>query len=136
MQYCRDGAMTVAKMLESIATSGPLSVQVSLLPVYHTQKRKIDCPDDMKHAVINYLKKTVKDGNLDNTDGLKIIFKDGWVLARPSGTEPIFRIYSESKDEEVSIARANHFEELVIKYLDPESVLDISDPECRFNPSS
>lgn len=133
MQYCRDGAMTVAKMLESIATSGPLSIQVSKLPVYYTQKRKIECPDNMKHAVINYLKKTVKDGNLDNTDGLKIIFEDGWVLARPSGTEPIFRIYSESKDEEVSISRANHFEELVVKYLDPEAVIDISDPESNLN---
>ena len=136
MQYCRDGAMTVAKMLESIATNGPLSVQMSQLPVYYTQKRKIECPNDMKQAVINYLKKSVKDGNMDNTDGLKIIYADGWVLARPSGTEPIFRIYSESKDEMVSIARANHFEELVANYLDPEAVLDISDPELSFESDS
>jgi phosphoglucomutase len=30
-------------------------------------------------------------------DGLKLIFADGdWVLMRPSGTEPVVRIYTES----------------------------------------
>ena len=34
------------------------------------------------------------------TDGLKMIFDDGdWVLMRPSGTEPLVRIYSESTSE-------------------------------------
>lgn len=128
MQYCRDGAMTVAKMLEAIATSGPLSIQVSKLPVYHIQKRKVECPDNMKQAVINHLKKTIKDVIMDNTDGLKIIYDDGWVLARPSGTEHIFRIYSESKDEEVSISRADEFQNIVVKFLDPESVMEMSCP--------
>jgi phosphomannomutase len=30
-------------------------------------------------------------------DGLKLIFDDGsWVLMRPSGTEPVVRIYAEA----------------------------------------
>ncbi len=33
----------------------------------------------------------------DRTDGLKLIFDDGaWVLMRPSGTEPLIRIYTEA----------------------------------------
>ena len=33
----------------------------------------------------------------DRTDGMKLIFDDGsWVLMRPSGTEPVVRIYTES----------------------------------------
>jgi phosphoglucomutase len=33
----------------------------------------------------------------DRTDGLKLIFDDGsWVLMRPSGTEPVARIYTEA----------------------------------------
>ncbi len=117
-------------MLEAIALNGPLSKQVDKLPVYYTQKRKIECPDRMKQAVINYLKKTVTDGIMDSTDGLKIIFENGWVLARPSGTEPIFRIYSESKDEAVSIERANEFEEKVVKFLDPDAVLHLPEPKA------
>ena len=34
---------------------------------------------------------------IDRTDGLKLIFGDGsWVLARPSGTEPVVRFYAEA----------------------------------------
>ena len=33
----------------------------------------------------------------DRTDGLKLVFQDGaWVLMRPSGTEPVVRIYTEA----------------------------------------
>jgi phosphoglucomutase len=33
-------------------------------------------------------------------DGLKVISRDGWFAARPSGTEPIYKLYAESfKDE-------------------------------------
>lgn len=122
MQYCRDAAMTSAKMLELIAIKGSLSKQVDKLPVYHTQKRKVDCPDDMKQSVIEHLKELSKDDKMDTTDGLKIIYDDGWVLARASGTEPIFRIYSESKDERISIERADRFEDMVLKHLNPDHV--------------
>ena len=37
---------------------------------------------------------------LDTTDGVKIFTEDGWVIIRPSGTEPIFRCFSEAENEE------------------------------------
>jgi len=37
---------------------------------------------------------------INRTDGLKLIFEDdSWVLVRPSGTEPLVRIYAESESE-------------------------------------
>lgn len=37
---------------------------------------------------------------IDRTDGQKLIFSDRrWILFRPSGTEPVVRIYAESPDE-------------------------------------
>ena len=33
---------------------------------------------------------------INTEDGLKIDFEDGWVHLRPSNTEPIIRVYSES----------------------------------------
>ncbi|HEC86272.1 MAG TPA: phosphoglucosamine mutase, partial [Thermoplasmatales archaeon] len=45
----------------------------------------------------------------DRTDGVKIYTKNGWVLVRPSGTEPIFRIFAESKEK----SRADN---LALKY--------------------
>ena len=39
--------------------------------------------------------------DVNTMDGLKITFKNNdWVLCRPSGTEPVIRIYSESVDQE------------------------------------
>ena len=39
-------------------------------------------------------------GNNAPIDGLKVITRDGWFAARPSGTEPIYKLYAESfKDE-------------------------------------
>ena len=46
-------------------------------------------------------------------DGVKFIFEDGsWLLMRPSGTEPVVRIYAESelaKDLEVLLEQGNKF---------------------------
>jgi phosphomannomutase/phosphoglucomutase len=116
-QYCRDGGMTVAKMLECIAKDGPLKGQISKFPVYYTVKKKIECPNDMKKYALDHVAKESAGAKIDNTDGMKIIFKDGWVLARPSGTEHIFRIFSESKNEETAKERAEKYESMVRDFL-------------------
>jgi phosphoglucomutase len=39
--------------------------------------------------------------NINRTDGVKFIFEDGaWLLMRPSGTEPLVRIYAEAASEQ------------------------------------
>jgi len=37
---------------------------------------------------------------LDTTDGWRLDYGDGWVLARPSGTEPVVRVYAEARTPE------------------------------------
>ena len=116
-QYCRDGGMAIAKMLELIVKVGPLKTHVSKLPVYYTVKKKIECPNKMKQIVLDHIAKESAGGRIDKTDGIKIIFDDGWVLARPSGTEPLFRVFSESKNEKVAKERADKFESIVKERL-------------------
>ena len=37
---------------------------------------------------------------LDDLDGIKLLFGDqGWILVRPSGTEPVLRVYCEASDQ-------------------------------------
>lgn len=98
-QYCRDAAMTMAKMLEIIAKKGPLSELLKEVPRYCLDKRKLPCPDDKKEWVLEQVEAYFADQRTDVTDGVKIFFDGGWSLVRPSGTEPIFRVYSEGKDE-------------------------------------
>jgi phosphomannomutase len=37
---------------------------------------------------------------VDTTDGVKVILDGGWVLVRPSGTEPLVRVFGEARSED------------------------------------
>ena len=55
----------------------------------------IDCSSEQSKTVIEQFLKEFPDS--DTTDGIKIqVDNDNWVMIRPSGTEPIIRIYGES----------------------------------------
>ncbi len=96
-QYCRDGGMACAKLLEIIAAGTTLSEFAKSVPIYFNSKTKTVCEDSkttMERVTAAVLEGTEK---VDTTDGVKIWYEDGWVLIRPSGTEPIVRIFAESK---------------------------------------
>jgi len=58
-------------------------------------------------------KKVVK---VDDSDGLKFFLEDtSWLMLRASGTEPIIRIYSESKNEAVSFKLLDFGKKLILK---------------------
>lgn len=120
-QNCRDGAMTMVKMIECIVKCGPLSDQLSAFSRYSTVKAKVDCPDDMKVDLLDHFVETSEGIRTDMTDGIKLIFDDGWVLLRPSTTEECFRIYSESSDEAMAHARADRYIEEARTFLESKT---------------
>ncbi len=99
----RDGALTAIKIAELVASSGKsLSYLVGKLPKYYQLKARIHCEEKLKSKVLTYIKARVKKEakRIDATDGVKIFFDGGeWILIRPSGTEPIFRVFCESKSQ-------------------------------------
>ncbi|MCQ2070247.1 MAG: phosphoglucosamine mutase [archaeon] len=117
-QYCRDGGMAIGRMLESILNEGPLSDQVARLPIYYTVKKKVKCPDNLKVPVVKFLDEQTADLKKDKTDGLKLLFENGWVHARASGTEAIFRVYAESKDKDLAEKWAEHYRQIVEKFIE------------------
>lgn len=96
----RDGAMTLALALDLLAGSGKfMTDEIASIPKSYTTKDKISCTKEQAKKIINTLKKEHK--NYDTTDGIKIIFDDkNWVMIRPSGTEPIARIYAEADSQQ------------------------------------
>jgi phosphomannomutase/phosphoglucomutase len=116
-QYCRDGAMAAAKMLEIVAKAGRLSALNDRIPAYCQCKKKTGCPDEKKERVMERLARGAEGKRVDTTDGIKILFDDGWVIVRASGTEQIFRIFSESKTAERAEELADEYRKKVEKLV-------------------
>ena len=95
----RDGAMTLALVLDLLANSEKsLAENIRSLPVSYTTKDKIPCSTDDADKVISQLLNEFPDS--DTSDGIKITFdSQNWIMVRPSGTEPIIRIYAESNNQ-------------------------------------
>lgn len=99
----RDGAMTTALVLEALAFKHmSFSKAIAGLPTFFQKKSKFECPNDKKRKVMEILEqKSLSEGRIDRTDGLKIWVDDkSWILLRPSGTEPLIRVFAESESEE------------------------------------
>jgi len=116
--YGRDAALSAAKIVEIIAKSGkPLSRLVDELPVYYSEKMKIECPEELKQEIMQKITGETSEFEVDTTDGVKIIKEKGWVIIRPSGTEPIFRCFAEAKTKEEAKEMAEWGISLIKKYL-------------------
>ena len=98
--HVRDGAMTLALMLDLLSKSEfNLSQNIKNLPPTFTTKTKIECSLEQSKVVISDFLKEFP--NSDTSDGIKIqVDENNWVMIRPSGTEPIIRIYGESNSQQ------------------------------------
>jgi len=106
----RDGCMSLGLMLDFLSTgNNPLSEEILQLPASFTTKDKVECSIENANKIILSLKNEFPDS--DTSDGIKITLdQKNWVMIRPSGTEPIIRIYAESTDQE-------NLEALMTKFL-------------------
>jgi phosphomannomutase/phosphoglucomutase len=106
-QHCRDASMTLAKVIELVATSGkPFSQLLGEVPTAASVKKKVECPNARKQKALDGFAAAHAKDKVDRTDGVKVYTSEGWVLVRPSGTEPIFRVYAESKTHDQAEALA------------------------------
>jgi phosphomannomutase/phosphoglucomutase len=98
----RDGGMTTALMLECLAARGvafsrALSFSVS---TFFQAKTKLEVDRKKVETVMKAVERQAK-GEVERVDGLKVWTDEhSWVLIRPSGTEPLVRVFAESETQE------------------------------------
>ena len=117
-QFCRDGAMALAKLLDYLALEGKaLSALVAALPQYSLSKNGLEVPVERRQAVLDAIVRLATGRRVETLDGVKVHEPDGWVLVRPSGTEPLFRVYAEAKSPERAKALAEEGLDLIRRAL-------------------
>ncbi|MBR4482351.1 MAG: phosphoglucosamine mutase [Paludibacteraceae bacterium] len=113
--YGRDALVGIALFLSHLAHK---KMKVSELratyPPYFIAKNRVDLqPGTDVDAILAKVKEIFKNEKINDIDGVKIDFADGWVHLRKSNTEPIIRIYSEASTME----KAESLGSAVMKFI-------------------
>jgi phosphomannomutase/phosphoglucomutase len=136
LNYVRDGAITMALILEmlsyykqnpsktNLSTNNDIPIsEISLSRIfkiiddtyqYKSSLRLSNIEDIPK--VLDLCKNHGSVKKIENMDGIKIWFDtDSWIMFRPSGTEPLLRIYAESDDKSLLDSKIREYDDLIKK---------------------
>ena len=94
----RDAATGIGLILEAMALSGKtLSELNAEVPDYAMVKKKVAVEGkDIAAIYLRLRQEFVEAKGTNDCDGLKIDLADSWIHVRPSGTEPIVRVFAEA----------------------------------------
>jgi phosphomannomutase / phosphoglucomutase len=111
----RDGGMTTALILECLATRGTSFSRTinNTVPKFFQAKTKVEVLPDKVKQILALVSKHAGE-KVERVDGLKFWTDErSWVLVRPSGTEPIIRIFVESDTPEKADSLLKKYAKLV-----------------------
>ena len=111
----RDALVGIALFLSHMVNKGKKPSELKKeYPLYFISKNRIDLTPDIDiDALLKKVKEQYKNERVNDIDGVKIDFKEGWVHLRKSNTEPIIRVYSEAATEQ----QAQQLAEQIIKVV-------------------
>jgi len=113
--YGRDALVGIALFLTHLANKNmSMSKLRASYPNYVISKNKVELtPTTDIDQLVSKISKKYSHVEQNVIDGLKLEFEEEWVHLRKSNTEPIIRIYAESKDVEKADTLASRFVEEV-----------------------
>jgi phosphomannomutase/phosphoglucomutase len=104
-RLARDGGFTAARFCELLAEHAA-STLVDRYDGYANVRTNVRYDDDTERerllaaAEAAAREESERDAELTTIDGYRLDYGDAWVLVRPSGTEPLIRVYSEARSRE------------------------------------
>jgi phosphoglucosamine mutase len=105
VHMCPDGILSALRLILALETDDKtLSQFLADVPEYPTMRTKVECPGPRKLGAMDTISSECEGmfrgvTGIYTVDGVRIELDDGWVLIRPSGTEPLIRITVEAKEQ-------------------------------------
>ncbi len=116
LNQVRDGAMATALVLDMLAAQdASFSDLVAQLPRMYQFKTKFVCKSrDVIDAAVKACIEHGSPRRVETLDGAKVWIDEAtWIMVRPSGTEPLIRMYGESTDKSLLDSKVEEYKKLV-----------------------
>lgn len=97
-----DAVYATLRLLEILARSDePLhELLADVPPTVSTPEIRVDCPDELKFAVVERVKQELSETHeVITVDGARVLFEGGWGLVRASNTQPVLVLRFEADSE-------------------------------------
>jgi phosphoglucosamine mutase len=101
--YCPDGPLSAVLLLKALEEENKsLCEFVAEVPEYVTLRENIVCKNEFKREAVAIIEKNIKSAfpeytDFSTIDGVRVALKNGWLLIRASGTEPLIRLTVEGE---------------------------------------
>jgi len=105
---CPDGPLSAALFLAALETEGKsVSEFIREMPEYITMRENIACKNEQKYKLVEKLGGVLKTEfpaytDFSTVDGVRLALKNGWLLVRASGTEPLIRLTVEGESSQAA----------------------------------
>jgi len=99
---CPDGIFAAARLVQ-IVMERPLSEYLAEIPKFSVIRKRVDMDMSKADEIMLQLKtglEALGPKELSDLDGVRVVFDNGWILLRPSGTEPKLKIVIEGDSQE------------------------------------
>ena len=117
--WCPDGPLSAVLMLKALEEENvSLKQFIAQVPKYVTLRENLVVANEQKQKIVVAVEKTATKtfpeyNDFSTVDGVRLALKNGWLLIRASGTEPLIRLTVEGESLKAARAIMNRGVELV-----------------------
>jgi phosphoglucosamine mutase len=124
LHYCPDGLISGVLLLKALEDEEKsLHEFVAEVPEYVTLRKNLASENGLKNKAVANIKQSVRltfpeYTDFSTVDGVRITLKNGWILIRASGTEPLIRVTVEGESLKVAEDILSRGTVLINKHLE------------------
>jgi phosphoglucosamine mutase len=108
IHHCPDGILSSVLLLKALEDEKEkLSEFIAKTPEYPTVRENVACKNETKQKIVERAGAVLKNAfpghtGFSRVDGVRLSVKNGWILIRASGTEPLIRLTAEGESKKAA----------------------------------